>query len=362
MKNKVTINLTNKKYPILIGDNLLEKSGQLINKHLKNTNDILVISDKNVFSLYGDKLIKSLEKEDFNVQSKVIGAGEKFKTLHIASNLYDSLLAHNLNKDTTIISLGGGVIGDITGFVAATFMRGINFVQIPTTLLSQVDSSIGGKVAVNHPKGKNLIGTFYQPSLVISDVSTLKTLSEKEFLSGMGEVIKHGFGFNHDYFNYINSNQENIINLNENVLINLIYGSCQIKKDIVEKDVKDNKGIRAKLNLGHTIGHALEKITNYNKYLHGEAVAIGLIYETKLAHRLGLIKDDLIEKIEKSLKSFSLPTDYGNEIEINEIFEAIKYDKKVKNGKVNFSLPAGMGRIMSSSEWEKDDLKAILEK
>ena len=359
IKEKITMNLINDNYDIIIGNDLIKKSGELIRENIKNTEKIFIISDDNVFPLYGNKLIKSLENQGFKVYKKIIKAGEKSKNLNTVSKLYNSLINKTIERDSTVISLGGGVVGDLAGFIAATYMRGINFVQIPTTLLAQVDSSIGGKVAVNHPKAKNLIGNFYQPSLVISDVKTLETLEKREFISGMGEVIKHGYGFSRDYFNYINSNKKDIMNLENDILIKLIYGSCQIKKEIVEKDEKD-KGIRAKLNLGHTIGHALEKITKFSKYSHGEAVAIGLIYETKLSQELGLIKSDILKKIRNSLQSFSLADDFKESIKAEEIINAIKYDKKLKKGKVVFSLPRAIGDIIITSDYTEDDLKATL--
>lgn len=359
MKKKILVNLKERKYPIFIGDGLLQKTGELLRERLKNTRRVFIISDKNVFPLYGKKIIESLEKSNFKVKKALIEPGETSKNLETASHFYDCFIENRLERNSAVISLGGGVVGDLAGFAAATYMRGINFVQIPTSLLAQVDSSIGGKVAVNHPRGKNLVGDFHQPSLVITDVSTLNTLPKREFISGMAEVIKHGLGFNKDYFNYINSNRSTIMELNKAVLANLIYGSCQIKKEIVERDVKE-RDVRSKLNLGHTIAHALENVTEYRKYNHGEAVAIGLFYETALSARLGLGEDELTEKIKKTLQAFSLPTTMPEDIKTENIIEAINYDKKMENGKVEFSLPAGIGRVITTSDWSKEDLDLVL--
>ncbi len=357
--SKLKVRVPSNTYPIYFSSNYLHKTGSIIRDHLADTQKAFVISDDNVFPLYGEKLMKSLTEAGFSVSSATIPAGEASKTLDNAALLLDKLVEQELERSSVVVSLGGGVVGDLAGFVAATYMRGINFVQVPTSLLAQVDSSIGGKVAVNHPRGKNLIGAFYQPRLVLIDVATLSTLKEEDFLSGLGEVIKHGVGFDYDYWQFLQQNRDNILALEESSLARMIAGSCQIKKNIVEQDEKE-KGVRAKLNLGHTIAHALESLTNYNKYSHGQAVALGLLAESHLAARMGLLSSDLVREIKSTIEDFNLPSKIPEQLTGPKILAALRQDKKSYQGKVTLALPTDKGECQLIRDWQEEDLLEIL--
>ena len=396
---KMMVNIPDQAYPIYFTSDYLNRCGELLRLHLPETQKAFIISDDNVFPLYGSQLITSLESQGFEVSSGTIKPGEASKTLEVAAGFYDDLIEQNFERNSVVISLGGGVVGDLAGFVAATYMRGINFVQVPTSLLAQVDSSIGGKVAVNHPRGKNIIGAFYQPELVFIDVTTLSTLAEREFISGMGEIIKHGVGFNYDYLKFLQQNAAEIQQQNPDLLLQMIYGSCNIKRKIVEQDEKE-KGLRARLNLGHSVAHALETLTDYTRLTHGEAVAIGLAQEARLAEKMELISSVLIEEIIATLQQYHLPVELplssaGSEakspstasaeasqqdptlaagkstgenpgeitapkISASDILKAMASDKKSFQGKVSLALPSGPGKCQIIRDWQEEDLLEVL--
>ncbi|MFW6301712.1 MAG: 3-dehydroquinate synthase, partial [Bacillota bacterium] len=352
MRNKLKVNLDKDSYEIIIDKDILDKSGQLINSSLNIGNKVLIISDQNVYPLYGERLKNSLQAENYQVQSQIIEPGEKSKSSHELNKIYDLLLESRFDRNSTIIALGGGVVGDLAGMAAATFMRGINFIQIPTSLLAQVDSSVGGKVAINHPEAKNIIGAFYQPEIVIIDIDLLKTLKPRDYNTGLAEVIKYGFGFNQDLFTYIENNIPKIKEINPEVLNKLIYNCCQIKSHIVNQDEKE-KGVRAKLNLGHTIGHAVEALTDYQEYTHGEAIAIGMVYEGYLAARLNYIKSEEINRLKNLLASFELPITLPESIKFDELIDKMKSDKKAKDNQIFLALPNSIGDTIITSAWNQ---------
>ena len=356
MGKKLKIDLGKKSYDIFIGKDNLNKIGEMIKAKLPAVEKTFVISNPTVFPLYGEQVLKSLKEAKLDPSYGLIPDGEEYKTLEYAEPLYDQLIEHEMDRSSLIISLGGGVIGDLAGFVAATYMRGINFVQLPTSLLAQVDSSIGGKVAVNHKSGKNLIGSFFQPGFVLIDVSTLKTLAKEEFTSGLAEVIKHGMALDHDYFSYIEQNLESILNLDISVLEEVIYESCRLKGKVVQKDEKE-QGERKMLNFGHTIGHALENIYDYKKYRHGEAVAIGMVCNSKIAYERDIIKKDDLNRLINLLEKVGLPTDIPSNVKKAAILEAIKNDKKSFHNKIPLILPTDIGEVEISYEWSAEDLK-----
>ncbi len=361
---KMTVNIPGQAYPIYFTSGYLSRCGDLLRQHLPETRKVFIISDDNVFPLYGSQLIASLEEHGFTVSSGTIRPGEASKTLETAAGFFDELIEQHFERNSVIISLGGGVVGDLAGFVAATYMRGIKFVQVPTSLLAQVDSSIGGKVAVNHPRGKNIIGAFHQPELVFIDVATLSTLAEREFITGMGEIIKHGVGFNYDYLKFLQQNAAEIQQQNPDLLLQMIYGSCNIKRKIVEEDEKE-KGPRARLNLGHSVAHALETLTDYTHLTHGEAVAIGLVQEARLAEKLELISSDLVQEIITTLQQYSLPVELpsgasGDKIPARDILTAMASDKKSFQGKVSLALPSDPGECQIIRDWQEEDLLQIL--
>lgn len=359
MTNKLKVQLDKDSYEIIIDNEILDQSGQIIRSSLNIGDKILIITDQNVNTLYGDRLKNSLEKENYQVQRHIIEPGEKSKSNHQLNKIYDLLLESRFDRNSTIIALGGGVVGDLAGMAAATFMRGINFIQIPTSLLAQVDSSVGGKVAINHPKAKNIIGAFYQPEIVIIDIDLLKTLKPRDYNTGLGEVIKYGLGFNKDLFTYIENNIPEIKEINNQVLAKLVFNCCQIKSDIVNQDEKE-KGVRAKLNLGHTIGHAVEALTGYQEYTHGEAIAIGMVYESYLAEKLNYMKLEEINRLKELLASFDLPITLPESIKFDDLINKMKTDKKVKNNQIFLALPNSLGDTIVTSDWDENILKNII--
>ncbi len=356
---KFHVDLGDRGYPIYIGSENLKLLGKKLRENFPDQRKILLATDANVDKIYTSLLQKNLEKSDFEVTKIVVSPGEATKNLEKTANFFDRLVENNFARDSIVLSLGGGVVGDLAGFAAATYMRGINFIQVPTSLLAQVDSSVGGKVAVNHPQGKNLIGAFYQPEMVYMDVSVLKTLPDREFKAGMAEVIKHGFGLDEEYFKYIKNHSEEILSYDYKVLTRMILRSCQIKKKIVEQDEKE-KGERAKLNLGHTIAHALETVYDYNKINHGEAVALGMVVESYLAKYEGIIDQNVIDELVNLLKSMELPISLSPGVSGKNLIKMMQSDKKIRRGKVQMALPQKIGSTVLFRDWSQDKLlKAI---
>jgi len=337
MKN-LTVNLETDKYDIIIEKGFFENIGKEVAKVYKK-NKISVITDENVYNIYGEKLQENLTKSGFDVDIIIVKPGENSKSLKVLEEVYKRLLYFNLTRGDLIITFGGGVVGDLGGFAAATFLRGIDYIQIPSTLLAQIDSSIGGKVAVNLAEGKNLVGNFFHPKKVIIDPELLNTLEEKYVKDGLGEVIKYACIYDENFFNRLYSiNNKN--QLFENIE-DIIFTCCNIKKNIVEEDVKD-KGIRMILNFGHTLGHGIEKTTNY-RYSHGEAVAIGMYSITKRSEELNLTKSGTSLKIKKILENFEIEYKLPD-IFIEGILNSIKYDKKNISGLVNLILLEKIGK------------------
>jgi 3-dehydroquinate synthase len=273
--------------------------------------------------------------------------------------LYDYALENGLERQSAVVALGGGVIGDLAGFFAATYMRGVPFIQVPTTLLAQVDSSVGGKVGVNHPKGKNMIGCFYQPRLVFTDVATLRTLPRRELRAGLAEVIKYGVIWDEGFFCFLEKNLEGVFDLDQQVLTKIVRNSCAIKAEIVEKDERE-AGLRAILNFGHTVGHAIEAITEYRVYRHGEAVALGMVVAATIAVRRGLLAPELKKRLVSFLERAGLPT--GVPAFGEELLEIMKKDKKVQRGRIRFVLPLALGQVEIFSDIEPEEIMAALSK
>jgi 3-dehydroquinate synthase len=301
---------------------------------------VACFADPHVWRLYGAIVQSSLE--GFSLTHFEVPQGEEAKSLTWAEHSWSACLAAGLDRGSTIVALGGGAVGDLAGFVAATYMRGIAFVQVPTTLLAQVDASIGGKVAVNHPKAKNLIGAFHQPRLVLIDPSVLQTLPEREYRSGLVEVVKHGITLDAEYFRFLEEHLEAIQARAIPVLEEVIAGSCRLKAKIVEGDEEEAEGLRALLNYGHTVGHALEAVTNYQRWLHGEAVSIGIVAAAKIAHHVGLADPETVERQIRLLRALGFPTSYS-ECSAQQILEALGRDKKAREGVVPFVLVPKIG-------------------
>jgi 3-dehydroquinate synthase len=270
--------------------------------------------------------------------------GEEYKDLLRIQQIYDTLLAHKLDRSSALIALGGGVIGDMTGFAASTYMRGISYIQVPTTLLAQVDSSVGGKTGVNHSLGKNMIGTFWQPGFVWIDVETLQTLPKREVLAGLAEVIKYGVIYDKGLFDFLETNRDMILNLDRNALTHIIKRSCKIKAEVVAKDERES-GLRAILNYGHTIGHAIETLTGYTHFLHGEAVAIGMYQEAVLSHLLGFIAKEQVMRIKAVIDAYGLPSEMPPDVSADSLLASMQLDKKTVAGKLKFILPEKIGAV-----------------
>jgi len=355
---KLRVELGERSYEILIDRGNLPLIGERLLRFPVGKK-IAVISNPKVYELYGDKIISSLKKEGFDPSVIMIPDGEIYKDYFWAYHILTQLLESGLDRKSCLIALGGGVIGDITGFVASIYMRGIPYIQIPTTLLAQVDSSVGGKTAVNHPLGKNMIGSFWQPSLVWIDVNTLDTLPEREFISGMAEVIKYGIIWDKEFFEYLESNREKILKKDKDLLIPAIKRACEIKAEVVSKDERESS-LRAILNYGHTIGHAIETLTGYSTYLHGEAISIGMVYEAKLSSMLGFIDKKSLERIKNILQNFGLPTILPINMDSTAMVKTILLDKKNIEGKIRMVIPESIGKMKINFEIKEEDLKGII--
>lgn len=345
-------------YPILIGNSLISELGGIISRHYQG-DKILLVSDQNVDRIYVDRVVSGLKDKGFEVYRYIIPAGEKAKSSQYLQGGYDLLVENNFQRDNLVIALGGGVPGDLAGYLAASYMRGISLVQIPTTLLAQVDSSVGGKTAINHPGGKNLIGAFYQPELVIIDTNFLQTLPFRELKTGIAEVIKYGFIVDKDFFEYLFQNKKDIYDLNLESIIHIVKKSCSIKSDIVNKDQKE-QGKRALLNFGHTIGHALEAVTDYNKYNHGEAVAVGMLGASMISSRLGYFENGELKLVEEILRLYELP--FCHQIDnVDIIYNVMRHDKKARNNTLRWVLLKEIGRAFLKENIEQGLIKKVLE-
>lgn len=334
---KVFIDLGNTSYYINIENGILKN----IRDYIGDPDKIMIILDENVDKLYGEILEKALgEKENYKF---LIKPGEESKSLSTVEKILSKMLELNFSRRSKIISLGGGVVGDIAGFSASIYMRGIPFIQVPTTLLAQVDSSVGGKTGINMAEGKNMVGSFYQPEAVLIDLSTLKSLPKREIISGLGEIIKYGIIWDYEFLNYIEKNLENILKLEENTMKNIISKCCKIKAEIVSMDEKE-LGIRKILNHGHTIGHALETATEYKRYTHGEAILIGIYYESLMAKNFKYIDKDYFNKIENIIKRIQISLDIS-EFSKESLLDNMMKDKKNKEGKISFILPKEKGLV-----------------
>lgn len=330
------VNLGENSYDIFFGENLLKNLPEYIKKVYKGKK-LFIITDNNVEKYYRENIEKQLEDYDFTFY--ILEAGEKSKTLESVSKIYKAMIGDSVSRDDLVIAFGGGVVGDIAGFAAATFMRGVPFIQIPTTLLSQVDSSVGGKVGVDLPEGKNLVGAFNQPKIVLIDTSVLKTLTDRYFFDGLAEVVKYGCIYDEKLFLLLENlkSREEIMNHIEDIL----YRSCDIKREVVEEDEKEH-GLRMILNFGHTIGHGLEQYYNYEKYTHGEAVSLGMAEILEIGEAEGITEKGTLLRTKKLLEQLNLPVeDKYNREEVNKI---MKRDKKNKKGEVNFIMIEKIGK------------------
>lgn len=340
---EIQVNLGERTYAIYVGEGLLKDTGKMLIRLKGIGKKTVVITDTTVGKLYGDLVTSSLKEEGFQPFLLRIPPGEKEKSWERVNDLYDRLVDLHLERTSLIIALGGGVIGDLAGFVASTFLRGIPYAQLPTTLLAQVDSSVGGKVAINHPRGKNLIGSFYQPRVVISDLRTLATLPDREFLSGLAEIIKYGVIRDRNLFFFLRENMDKIKRHDLPSLEKAVTRSCQIKAEVVEKDERE-EGLRAILNYGHTIGHAIEAATGYSRFTHGEAVALGMVCAGKISLKMGMLEYQEYDFQKGLLQEAGLPT-VLSDVDRKKIMESMSLDKKIRDGKSRFVLARRMGEV-----------------
>ena len=350
------VDLADRSYPIHIGSKLLSNI-DLIMPHLKRKN-VAIVTNTTVAPLYLEKLQSSLQAAGVKVIPIILPDGEAYKNTETLNQIYDALLQNRCERSTTLIALGGGVIGDLTGYAAATYLRGVPFIQIPTTLLSQVDSSVGGKTGINHPLGKNMIGAFYQPQVVLADIDTLSTLPAREFSAGMAEVIKYGLIRDANFFDWIEVNIEVLMQLKEKELSYAIFRSCQNKAEVVARDEHEN-GERALLNLGHTFGHAIENAMGYGVWLHGEAVAVGTMMAADLSRRMDWLSKQDIVRIKKIFEAAQLPVIAPN-LGVDKYLDLMSMDKKVADGKIRLILQQAIGKSVITSDYDVELLNETL--
>lgn len=350
------VDLGRRSYPIYIGSGLLSKK-ELIAPHIKGT-EALIVTNETVAPLYLECLeatLGSLKK----LHRLILPDGEKYKTLDTMGTIYDALMSQRHSRETTLIALGGGVVGDITGFAAATYQRGVNFIQIPTTLLSQVDSSVGGKTGVNHSLGKNMIGAFYQPIAVVADIDTLDTLPNRQYRAGLAEVVKYGLIADRDFYYWLRDRVAAINARDPLVLMDMIERSCGNKAKVVARDERE-ANIRAILNLGHTFGHAIETLEQYRGLLHGEAVAVGMAMALDLSRRLGWLDESVVEEAISFLQALGLPVTVPSGIGADDLLETMAMDKKVSANTIRLVLLKSIGEAVVTADFPQNALVETL--
>jgi len=358
VSHTVSVDLGERSYPIYIGSGLLQEPGLLVN-HIPG-NSALIVTNTVVAPLYLEAVEQALQSHDIRYDSLIIEDGEQYKTVATAENIIDCLLQNRHDRQTSLIALGGGVIGDITGFAAAIYQRGVHFIQIPTTLLSQVDSSVGGKTGVNHPLGKNMIGAFHQPQCVIADTDTLDTLPDRELSAGLAEVIKYGLIHDADFFDWLEQNIELLKTRDYAALCQAILVSCNIKAEVVSLDERES-GIRAILNLGHTFGHAIEATMGYGNWLHGEAVATGMVMAADLSQRQQWVDSTVKQRTINLLEQANLPVRSPSEMNVDDYMQAMAIDKKTLDGTIKLVLLKKLGEAIVVSNYDPDLLEKTLQ-
>ncbi len=352
----LSVELLDRAYPIHIGQALLARA-DLILPHLKGR-QVAVVTNTTVAPLYLEQIKAPLEAAGISVLPVVLPDGEQYKNAETLGIIYDALLQQRCERKTTLIALGGGVVGDMTGYAAATYLRGVPFIQVPTTLLSQVDSSVGGKTGINHPRGKNMIGAFYQPQLVLADTSTLNTLPERELSAGLAEVIKYGLIRDPQFFAWLETNMPKLMQRDAEALAYAIHRSCVNKAEVVALD-EHEQGERALLNLGHTFGHAIENGMGYGVWLHGEAVAAGTMMAADLSRRMDHLNDAEVARIERLFRAANLPT-HAPDLGVDAYLDLMGLDKKVSNGKIRFILLQAIGTAVMTGDYPPAELRATL--
>ena len=354
----INIDLGDRSYPIYVGDQLIDNPTILLN-HI-HTHTVVVVTNTTVAPLYLDTVTQSLG-DNTHIIPIILPDGEQYKNTETLNTIYEVLLKNKCDREVMLIALGGGVIGDITGFAAASFMRGVKFIQIPTTLLSQVDSSVGGKTGINHALGKNMIGAFYQPQCVIADVGLLKTLPDRELSAGLAEVIKYGLIRDAAFFVWLEKTMPSLINKDPSTLIEAVIRSCENKADVVAQDeFESSKGIRATLNLGHTFGHAIEHAMGYGNWLHGEAVAVGMVMAAFLSQELGWLNSDEFDRTKQLIANANLPIN-PPDIPVDQFMGLMQSDKKSQRGRIHLILQKTIGDAILTSDYPEAALRKTLQ-
>ena len=338
----VNVNLDDRSYPIHVGENVLDRLGEFLDR-ADLRGKVAVISNPVVAQLYLDPVHEALSQSGFEVTTILIPDGEEHKNFRSLAAIYDGLIKARLERKSCVVALGGGVVGDLAGFASATFLRGVPYVQVPTTLLAQVDSSVGGKTGINHNDGKNLIGAFYQPKIVLIDVAVLRTLPRRELIAGLAEVIKCGIIEDPALFRLLEAKVERLIGIDRTLLIQVVATCCAIKARVVEQDEREND-YRAILNFGHTIGHALEAATGYRQFLHGEAVGVGMAKAAALSLQQGFCDRKSIDRITQLIKKVGLPTEIPVNVSIEKLLQGMEVDKKAAGGKIKFVMCESIGK------------------
>ena len=353
----LTVHLGDRAYPIFVGAGLLSQAGEFLNR-AGLRGKVAVLSNPTVAQLYLDTTCEALTDAAFQAVPVLVPDGEEHKNLQTLASIYDRLVAERFERKSCILALGGGVVGDLAGFAAATYLRGIPYVQVPTTLLAQVDSSVGGKTAVNHQSGKNLIGAFYQPRLVLIDVEVLRSLPRRELVAGLAEVIKYGIIEDPALFHLLEQEIKRLTGLDRELLIEVIARCCAIKARVVEKDERD-EDYRAVLNFGHTIGHALEAVTGYKQFLHGEAVGIGMAKAAAISAQQRFCDQSSLERIRRLIQKAGLPLEIPPEVSMQGLIDAMEVDKKSVGGKIKFVICAAIGKTCFQSLTPEEILSAL---
>ncbi|MGG3282417.1 3-dehydroquinate synthase [Paenibacillus solani] len=353
------VDLGERSYPIYIGAGILDTLGELSEKHgITRKSPHLIVTDDQVAPHYLKLTVERLQSQGYTVITHIVPAGESSKSLQVYEEVMTTAINGKLDRSSAVFALGGGVVGDLAGFVAATYMRGVTFVQIPTTILAH-DSSVGGKVAVNHPLAKNMIGAFHQPVMVVYDVNTLKSLSPREISSGLAEMVKHGLILDRDFAYWCRENGQKLLNLDPDTLIYGLERGCAIKAKVVSQDEREG-GLRAILNLGHTIGHAIEAVGGYGRFLHGEAIAIGMAGSARLAEMLGR-DSDLYGETVSMLRAVNLPVILPDDVPVEGIMDAMQHDKKFAEGQMVFIVPDSIGSVSIVKDVPVEAVRSVVE-
>lgn len=355
-RKTLRVELGDRSYPIHIGRDLIGDT-ELYRAHIPVGGQVLVVTNETVAPLYLRRVMDALS--DFTVASVELLDGEEYKTLAVWQGIFDPLLEHRFNRQCTIVALGGGVVGDMAGYAAASYQRGVNYIQVPTTLLSQVDSSVGGKTGVNHPLGKNMIGAFYQPRCVIADIATLDTLDDRQLGAGIAEIIKYGLISDLDFFEWLETNMDALRGRDPGALTFAVRRSCQDKAAVVAEDERES-GARALLNLGHTFGHAIETGMGYGEWLHGEAVAAGMCMAAELSFRMGWMGRDQVRRVVRLVQRAGLPTRAPDSLSPERFLELMAVDKKVLDRRLRLVLMQGIGKSLVTSDFDPDKLRSVL--